>query len=169
MSLTPVLLQSAPSASSTRLQNADRVRGGKTRLTECPNYWGSINQGHFFYSLVKPHMSVSQFPSSGEIRAVVEGAVRSCSPEVRSFAEKRMVDPHQILLKWEYGNCEEFPAWIVAELGERSVCVAYCLGGFGALGSPWGLVFEGDEYFGPDPGWYPTLGELFGEWMQGAI
>lgn len=80
-----------------------------------------------------------------------------------------MVEPRQTRLKWEYGNCEEFPAWVVGDLGERGVCVVYCLGGFGALGSLWGLIFESSEYFGPDPGWYLSINDLFEDWMQGAI
>ena len=69
------------------------------------------------------------------------------SPARQKFAESILVKPFRKVLKWEYGNDEEFPAWVFADLMARGVFAAYCLGGHGALGSPWGLVSLDDDYF----------------------
>ena len=41
-------------------------------------------------------------------------------------------------LHWEYGDNELFQAWVFADFKERDVGAAYCSGGHGAFGSPWG-------------------------------
>jgi hypothetical protein len=48
-------------------------------------------------------------------------------------------------------------------MGERNVCLAYCLG---ALGNPWGLIFSNSNDFGMDSEWYRTLEELINEWLS---
>ena len=82
----------------------------------------------------------------------------------RSFIEARLVAPYQSRLEWEYGSNEPFDAWTFADMGERSVVAQYCRGGFGALGSPWGINFRTAGHFGMDSGWYPTLDALIEDW-----
>lgn len=84
-----------------------------------------------------------------------------------AFINPRMVPLRKTILQWEYGENEPYEAWIFAEFGERGVGAAYCLGGFGALGSPWGLIFLDENWFGPDPGWYQSLAELIDDgWIR---
>jgi len=89
--------------------------------------------------------------------------------EIESFShlpakiwiKQHLVTPRQKTLLWEYGNEEPFQAWVFANFQERNVVAAYCsAGGFGALGSPWGIIFSNDYYFGMDAGWYTTLENL---------
>jgi hypothetical protein len=82
----------------------------------------------------------------------------------RQFAESILVLPSKKTLRWEYGANEEFESWVFANFRERNVGAAYCLGGHGALGSPWGLVFFHSDAFGQDCGWYPTLAALVDDW-----
>jgi hypothetical protein len=105
-----------------------------------------------------------RFPTASEMRSLVDASLRSCEPELASKIRARLIEPQRKILKWEYGSNEEHPARIFANLGERNVYAAYCLGGFGALGTPWGLVFGDNEHFGQDAGWYPSMRELFVEW-----
>ena len=64
------------------------------------------------------------------------------------------------ILKWEYGNDEEFPAWEFADFGERNFGAAYGLGGYGVSGDNWGLIFTKDDCFGMDSGWYSSFKEM---------
>lgn len=82
----------------------------------------------------------------------------------RNFIEARLVSPYQTKLEWEYGSNELFDAWTFAAMGERDVVVQFCRGGFGAMGSPWGINFRTAGNFGMDPGWYPTLDALLEDW-----
>jgi len=50
-------------------------------------------------------------------------------------------------------------------MGERDVVAVYCRGGFGVLGSPWGINFRKAENFGMDSGWYRSLGKMLEEWV----
>ena len=86
------------------------------------------------------------------------------SPRQREFAASILVDPSPKTLRWEYGEGEEFTAWVFADFQERDVGAAYCVGGHGALGSPWGLVFFRSDSFGMDSGWHPTLHSLIEDW-----
>src|SRR5688500_999054 len=82
----------------------------------------------------------------------------------RAFIEPTLIPPFQTRLRWEYGNNVEFDAWVFADMGERDVVAQYCLGGLGALGSPWGINFREDEHFGQDCGWYRALEDLVADW-----
>lgn len=79
-----------------------------------------------------------------------------------------MIEPTLKTLCWEYGEGEEFPSWLFADFEERDVGAAYCCGGHGALGHPWGLVFIHDDWFGMDSGWYPSLQALIEDWVPGS-
>ncbi|MEE2526280.1 hypothetical protein V0U79_07865 [Hyphobacterium sp. HN65] len=81
----------------------------------------------------------------------------------RDWLDSRLVRPRKIELLWEYGESNPIRAWIVAEVGERKVEIAYCEGGHGALGYPWGLVFSGQKYFGSNDSWYPDLKALLAD------
>lgn len=86
------------------------------------------------------------------------------STDLRCFIESRLVAPYQTKLEWENGANESFVAWTFAAMGERDVVVQFCQGGFGAMGSPWGINFRTASNFGMDPGWYSTLQELLEDW-----
>ncbi len=90
------------------------------------------------------------------------------SPRLRTFAQSVMIEPTLKTLCWEYGEGEEFPSWLFADFEERDVGAAYCCGGHGALGHPWGLVFIHDDWFGMDSGWYPSLQALIEDWVPGS-
>jgi hypothetical protein len=93
-----------------------------------------------------------------------EEIARIRSPNRRAFIEGILIDPYTSTLKWEYGSNEEFVAWTFGDLNERDVVARYCLGGFGALGSPWGINFRSDDHFGQDCGWYRSLDALAADW-----
>jgi hypothetical protein len=83
----------------------------------------------------------------------------------RTFIQSTLVTPYSKPLTWEYGNQEQFPAWVFADFKERNVGAVHCLGGHGALGSPWGLLFLPNNYFGQDSAWYSSLAALVHEWV----
>jgi hypothetical protein len=93
-----------------------------------------------------------------------EEIARIRSANRRAFIEGILISPYTSVLKWEYGNDEPFEAWTFGDLRERNVVAQYCLGGFGALGSPWGINFRGDAHFGMDSGWYRGLDALAADW-----
>ena len=95
---------------------------------------------------------------------LAEELSRVLSSKRRLFIESRLVAPVQTTLEWEYGADEPFGAWIFADMGERDVVAQYCRGGFGALGSPWGINFRAVNHFGMDCGWYPSLEALITDW-----
>ena len=104
-------------------------------------------------------------PSLHEFRALLNTAMVSfSSPRRRAFLEPKLIEPYKQLLRWEYGQDEECTAWVFADLGERDVIAQYCRGGFGSLGSPWGINFRDANQFGQDSGWYCTLEELVTDW-----
>ena len=76
-----------------------------------------------------------------------------------------LTEPIKKTFEWEYGDNELFDGWLIADLGERNVWAAYCEGGHGALGHPWGIVFRDSPEFGMDCGWYPSLQALLAEWF----
>ena len=93
-----------------------------------------------------------------------EEIARMRSPNRRAFIEGILIAPYTSTLNWEYGNDEPFEAWTFGDLKERNVVAQYCLGGFGALGAPWGINFRGDTHFGQDCGWYKCLDALAEDW-----
>jgi len=95
---------------------------------------------------------------------LAEEIARIRSPNRRAFITGILIDPCPCTLKWEYGNDEPFDAWTFGDLKERDVVAQYCLGGHGALGSPWGINFRNDVYFGQDCGWYASLDALAADW-----
>ena len=86
------------------------------------------------------------------------------SPNRRAFIQKILVPPYQSRLAWEHGADGPFDAWTFGDLGERDVVAQYCRGGFGALGSPWGINSRTASHFGKDCGWYPSLDALAEDW-----
>lgn len=93
-----------------------------------------------------------------------EEIARIHSPNRRAFIEGTLITPYTSILKWEYGNDEPFEAWTFGDLKERNVVAQYCIGGFGALGAPWGINFRGGVHFGMDCGWYKSLDALAEDW-----
>jgi hypothetical protein len=113
-------------------------------------------------------VSILRHPTHLEMAALITNELEECSPQVRSAFATHLIDLQPKPLKWEYGNSEEFPSWVFADMKERSVYAAYCMGGHGALGSPWGLVFLHDDYFGMDSGWFQSLSDLLLDWGIGS-
>ena len=111
---------------------------------------------------------MTNLPDKTEFSALLSRELDQCDPSMRQAALSLLIDPIPKTLKWEYGNCEEYQAWVFADLAERNVFAAYCLGGHGALGSPWGMVFMHDEYFGQDGGWFDSLKDLLTDWGVGS-
>lgn len=86
-------------------------------------------------------------------------------PTLRDRAKPLLTEPIKKTLEWEYGNNELFEGWLIADMGERNVWAAYCEGGHGALGKPWGILFKDSENFGMDCSWYSSLNDLLVEWF----
>ena len=100
-------------------------------------------------------------PTLEEFQILLDSELSQFSSSHRKFANSTLIKIRSKELRWEYGNLEPFDSWVFADFRERSVGAAYCRGGHGALGSPWGLVFFDQDSFGMDSGWYPTLYELY--------
>ncbi|RYY00925.1 MAG: hypothetical protein EOO53_20615 [Gammaproteobacteria bacterium] len=100
-----------------------------------------------------------------KVSKLVQHEIESMSESNRTFILEKLISPRPKTLTWEYGNEEEYEAWLFAEMGERNIGLVYCLGGFGAFGSPWGLIFSNSSNFGMDPGWYRNLKDLVSEWL----
>lgn len=110
---------------------------------------------------------VSTAPTNpDEVRLLVDAAMSSISnADLAAKITPLLRSPVRQVLRWEYGDNEPFDAWRFADLGKRSVWAAYCAGGHGAFGHPWGLVFADSDHFGMDSEWYPELVDLFSEWF----
>lgn len=78
----------------------------------------------------------------------------------RSWLSERLIEPRESTLHRECGDNESCSAWIIRDVGERNVLIAYCEGGHGALERPRGLVLADDTSFGMDCDWHQSLGEL---------
>jgi len=104
-------------------------------------------------------------PSLDQFKGLLDAEIaRMRSPNRRAFIMRILIAPYQSQLRWEYGSNEPFQAWTFGDLGERDVVAQYCGGGFGALGSPWGINFRTSAHFGMDSGWYPSLEALAEDW-----
>jgi len=104
-------------------------------------------------------------PTLEELSSLLEEeTARISSPNRRAFVQGIRISPYRTQLNWEYGADEPFDAWTFGDLGERNVVAQYCRGGFGALGSPWGINFRDERNFGMDCGWYSTLEALIEDW-----
>lgn len=100
------------------------------------------------------------------LRAEIE---KISSPRQIAFLDSIIIEPYQTQLSWEYGNGEEFIAWVFADLRERDVVAQYCRGGHGSRGFPWGINFRSVKAFGQDCGWYRGLKELMEDWGVGDL
>jgi len=112
-----------------------------------------------FTSMTIPHPTIEEFQVL--LKAQSE-AIENI--DHRRFVASIQLEPRLKTLQWEYGNEEEFPAWVFGDFREHDIGVAYCLGGHGALGFPWGLIFLSCDTFGMSTGWYRTLNDLIFEW-----
>ena len=105
------------------------------------------------------------------MQAILDQQIAQLNEEQLAFISPRLIPLRKMILNWEYGDSEPYESWVFAEFGERNVGATYCLGGFGALGSPWGLIFTNENWFGMDAGWYKSLSELIsdgwiGDWIR---
>ena len=66
---------------------------------------------------------------------------------------------------WEWDRAEpEYSLWIIANLGERNIGIAYAdEDAIHFPGSPWGLVFLDQDGTGPASNWFRTLEECFAD------
>ncbi|ARU28776.1 hypothetical protein CBR65_15755 [Cellvibrio sp. PSBB006] len=94
------------------------------------------------------------------MQSLINKEIEIMESGLKEYAISLLIPLEEKILKWEYGGDEEFPAWVFADFGERNVGAAYCLGGHGASGDAWGLIFTKDDYFGMDAGWYSSLKEM---------
>ena len=107
-------------------------------------------------------------PTAEEFRQILGTEIEKISsPQQIAFLDSIIIEPYQTRLSWEYGNNEEFIAWVFADLRERDVVAQYCLDGHGSRGSPWGINFRSAKHFGQDCGWYRGLKELMADWGVG--
>ncbi len=103
------------------------------------------------------------------MNAIIGDAFELLPKDQRDFLAATRIPLRKQTLNWEYGDNESNEAWIFADFQERNVVAACCLGGFGSMGSPWGLVFFLKSSFGMDRDWYRSLGELLSDgWTDNA-
>ncbi|MDF1779914.1 MAG: hypothetical protein P1U67_01335 [Alcanivoracaceae bacterium] len=113
---------------------------------------------------------MNKLPSKEEMQSLINKEIETMEPGLKEYAISLLVPLKEKVLKWEYGNDKEFPAWEFADFGERNVGAAYCLGGHGAGGDTWGLIFTNDDYFGMDAGWYSSFKEMLTDgWYEQDI
>ena len=103
---------------------------------------------------------------------------RILDEEIRKFSDSQFAlriksflrEPQPRQLHWTWNNCSErYLGWLVADMGERNVWIAYCEQGWGTRGRPWGLVFEKQNFIGEPDAWYPSLQALFEDgWAGGS-
>ncbi len=105
-------------------------------------------------------MPMESFPAEDEMQKLIENEINQMEPNLQTFINERLIPLYQKTLKWEYGNDEEHPSWVFADLKERNVVCAYSLGGHGSYGDPWGIIFSNEDYYGMDAGWYSSLQSL---------
>jgi hypothetical protein len=103
---------------------------------------------------------MNKLPSKEEMQSLIDKEIDRMEPKLKEYAFSLLVPLKEKVLKWEYGNDEEYTAWVFADFGERNVGAAYCLGGHGAYGDAWGLIFTNEDYFGMDASWYSNLEEM---------
>lgn len=96
-------------------------------------------------------------PTLDQFRLLLQTEIGRIFPNQLAFLQSILIEPYQTTLLWEYGQEEEFMAWVFADLHERDVAAQYCRGGQGGLGSPWGINFRTANHFGQDCGWYAGL------------
>ncbi len=81
--------------------------------------------------------------------------------------ERFLVTPRRCQLVWDYGHPHSefpgpiYPGFVIAEFPESGTGIAYSEYGFGALGSPWGLIDLETPGYGMDCGWFLTLEGAF--------
>ena len=113
---------------------------------------------------------MNKLPTEIAMKSLINQEIDAMEPELREYALSLLIPLKSKILKWEYGNDEEFPAWEFADFGERNVGAAYCLGGHGSCGDTWGLIFTNDDYFGMDAGWYSSFKEMLTDgWYEKNI
>jgi len=88
-------------------------------------------------------------------------------PRVVQHVRGMLVEPHVVLLDWDYGNPgEQYPCWIVLGDSQSANEIAYCEYGFGPR-CPWGLVTYQREKevrsMGMDSGWFTSFLDAFFE------
>jgi len=111
----------------------------------------------------------TSLPNEAEMNAILGDSFRSLTKKQKAFLDTLRIPLRKQTLKWEYGDNEPYDAWVFSDFQQRNVGAAYCRGGFGAKGSPWGLVFFDVNWFGMDSGWYASLGELLSDgWVEDA-
>ncbi len=110
---------------------------------------------------------MTSLPSKDEMQILLDGEVGLLSSVERSYLESILIPLRKKELLWEYGEGEPYDAWVFADFKERNVGALYCKGGFGDMGSPWGLTFFHDNSFGMDCGWYNNLKDLIQDgWLD---
>ena len=110
---------------------------------------------------------MNSLPDEEEMLVLIKEQCESLPSVERKFLEARLIPLQRKTLYWEYGKGEPYDSWVFADFKEREVGVTYCKGGFGEMGSPWGLIFFHDAKFGMDCGWYDSLLDLIQDgWIE---
>jgi hypothetical protein len=105
-----------------------------------------------------------------EIHALVEGELAHLDPIRQDALRSLLTTPRMQLRDWEYGSPgQQFECWIVGEVPDCDMQLAYCEEGFGPT-DPWGVVARSTCSIGMDSQWYETLEEVCSafleEWLQ---
>ncbi|WMS89020.1 hypothetical protein [Pleionea litopenaei] len=94
---------------------------------------------------------MENFPSKSEMEKLLKDEMDRMDAGPKEYLQEKLILLKTKTLKWEYGDEEEFPAWVFADLEEQDVGVAYCRGGHGGYGDVWGLIFFHDDLYWSSP------------------
>jgi hypothetical protein len=110
---------------------------------------------------------MTDLPSKEHMDAKLDEEMKLLSVRETEYFKGIKIPIYLKTLRWEYENDVPFEAWVFADFKERNVGAAYCLGGYGKMGSPWGLIFFDDDSFGMDCGWYKNIKEMINDgWLS---
>jgi hypothetical protein len=101
---------------------------------------------------------------SATLKALIAEELGSLSDaRVLEHIRPMLVEPHPVVLSWDYEVGRKFPCWIVLRDFDSGAEIGYCEHGFGPR-CPWGLVSSApDSSMGMDSGWYSIFLDAFFE------
>jgi len=105
-----------------------------------------------------------------EVGVLVEAEIARFSDPIRRQALRRiLVAPRLESREWDYGSPgQRFDCWIVGEVPELDLKLAYCDEGFGPS-DPWGAVFASESSIGMDSQWHDTLEQVCRSFLWGEL
>lgn len=101
---------------------------------------------------------------STQLEVLVAGELAKIKkPELVDAIRALLVPPRCELRAWDYEKQNQsYRCWIILELRDSNVCIAFCEEGFGPS-HPWGLLFKSGPHMdmGMNSQWYRSLEEAY--------